>query len=140
MTDETAKTLPDIPMDKLAKIYIRMRDKRSELTRDYEAQDAAIKAQQDEVASAMKEIIRAAGGTSMGTAHGTVSLKTSKRYYAQDWDAMGNFIIEHAAPQLLEKRIAQRNMDEFLEVNPGVVPPGLNIMSEITVSVTKPRT
>ena len=130
---------PAVPMDKLAKIYIRMRDKRAELTRAYEEEDAAIKAQQDEVASAMKEIIRAAGGTSMGTAHGTVSLKNSKRFYAQDWEAMGNFIIERAAPQLLEKRIAQRNMEEFLEANPGVVPPGLNIMSEISVSVTKPR-
>jgi len=137
MTTETE--VPAVPMDKLAKIYIKMRDKRAELTRDYEAQDAAIKAQQDEVASAMKEIIRAAGGTSMGTAHGTVSLKTSKRFYAQDWEAMGNFIVEHAVPQLLEKRIAQKNMEEFLENNPGVVPPGLNIMSEISVSVTKPR-
>lgn len=138
MTSETSAP-PDVPMDKLAKIYIKMRDKLSELTRAYEAEEAAIKAQQAEIASAMKDIIRAAGGTSMGTAHGTVSLKTSKRYYAQDWEAMGNFIIENAAPQLLEKRIAQKNMEEFLEANPGVVPPGLNIMSEITVSVTKPR-
>jgi len=139
MNDETEAAAPAIPMEKLAKIYIKMRDKRAELTRLYEQQDAEIKAQQDEVASAMKEIIRAAGGTSMGTAHGTVSLKTSKRYYAQDWEAMGAFIIEHQAPMLLEKRIAQKNMEEFLEANPGVIPPGLNIMSEITVSVTKPR-
>ena len=52
---------------------------------------------------------------------------------------MGNFIVEHAAPQLLEKRIAQKNMSEFLEQNPGMIPPGLNTMAEITVSVTKPR-
>lgn len=130
---------PAVPMDKLAKIYIKMRDALLDLKREYDDNEAKIKAQQAEVASAMKEIIRAAGGTSMGTAHGTVSLKTSKRFYAQDWEAMGNFIIEHAVPQLLEKRIAQKNMEEFLENNPGVVPPGLNVMSEITVSVTKPR-
>ena len=98
-----------------------------------------VKAQQTEIAGAMKDIIRKVGGTGMKTAFGTVSLKTNTRYYAQDWDSMGRFIVDNAAPQLLEKRIAQKNMSEFLEQNPGVVPPGLNTMSEITVSVTKPR-
>lgn len=139
MNLEVAAPETGVTMDRLAKVYIKMRDKLSMLTREYEAQETVIKARQAEIASAMKEIIRNAGGTSMGTAHGTVALKTNKRFYAQDWEAMGNFIVENAAPQLLEKRIAQKNMEEFLEANPGMVPPGLNIMSEITVSVTKPR-
>jgi hypothetical protein len=131
--------VPDITMDRLTRIYIKMRDKMSAMTSEYETAFEAIKAQQAEVASAMKDIIRAAGGTGMKTEHGTVSLRTTTRYFAQDWEAMGNFIVEHAAPQLLEKRIAQKNMSEFLEQNPGVVPPGLNTMSEISVSITKPR-
>lgn len=130
---------PDVTMDRLTRIYIKMRDKLAELAREYEAAEARIKEQQAEVAGAMKEIIQKAGGTGMKTEYGTVSLKTNTRYYAQDWDAMGRFIIDNAAVHLLEKRIAQRNMSEFLEANPGMIPPGLNTMSEITVSVTKPR-
>jgi hypothetical protein len=130
---------PDITMDRLTRIYIKMRDKMSAMTSEYETAFEAVKAQQAEVASAMKDIIRNAGGTGMKTEYGTVALKTTTRYYAQDWEAMGNFIVEHAAPHLLEKRIAQKNMSEFLEQNPGMVPPGLNTMSEISVSVTKPR-
>jgi hypothetical protein len=130
---------PAVTMDRLTRIYIKMRDKMSSMTADYEKAFEAVKAQQAEVAGAMKDIIRAAGGTGMKTDYGTVSLKTTTRFYAQDWDAMGNFIIEHQAPQLLEKRIAQKNMQEFLEANPGIVPAGLNTMSEVTVSVTKPR-
>lgn len=130
---------PDVTMDRLTRIYIKMRDKLSELTREYEAAEASIKAQQAEVSSAMKDVIQKAGGTGMKTAFGTVSLKTSTRYYTQDWEAMSRFIIDNDAVFLLEKRVAQKNMSEFLENNPGVVPPGLNTMSEITVSVTKPR-
>jgi hypothetical protein len=128
-----------ITMDRLTRVYIKMRDKLAEITRDYEAKEADIKAQQAEVAGAMKDIIQKAGGTGMKTAHGTVALKTSTRYYAQDWEAMARFIVDNDAVFLLEKRIAQKNMSEYLEKNPGVVPPGLNTMSEITVSVTKPR-
>lgn len=140
MTDETQPVSGSPPtMDKLTRVYIKIRDARSQLTREYEERDAQLKAQQAEVSSAMKDIIRAAGGTGMKTQYGTVSLKTSTRYYAQDWDAMYQFINDNDAPYLLEKRIAQRNMADFLEQNPGVVPPGLNSMSEIEVSVTKPR-
>lgn len=128
-----------VTMDRLTRVYIKMRDKMSALTADYEKAFEAVKLQQAEVAGAMKDIIRTAGGTGMKTEYGTVALKTTTRFYATDWDAMGAFIIEHKMPLLLEKRIAQSNMREFLEQNPGVVPPGLNTMSEITVSVTKPR-
>jgi hypothetical protein len=46
--------------------------------------------------------------------------------------------MEHDALDLFEKRIAQLNMKQFLEENPGVVPPGLNSNSEYDISVRKP--
>jgi len=130
---------PDVTMDRLTRVYIKMRDKLAQITRAYEEEEALIKAQQAEVSSAMKDIIQKAGGTGMKTEYGTVALKTSTRYYTQDWEAMNRFIVDNDAVHLLEKRIAQKNMSEFLESNPGMIPSGLNTMSEITVSVTKPR-
>lgn len=141
MTTET-ETESDgevITLDRLARIYIKMRDKLAQLTRDFETAEAAIKAQQAEVAAEMKDRLKALGATSAATSYGTVTLKNSTRYYFQDWDAAHRFIIENEAPFLLEKRVSQSLMKEFLENNPGLVPPGLNTMSELTVSVTKPR-
>lgn len=132
MTEET------IPMDRLAKVYVKIRDKIAELTRDYESQVETLKASQAQVANTMKDQLRAAGMLSSKTEYGTVSLITKTRYYAQDWDAMKTFIKEHDAVDLLEKRISQKNMQQFLEENPGVVPTGLNTVSEIEVSVRKP--
>ena len=138
-TDVADIAQPEVTMDHLTKVYIKIRDTRSKNTAAYEAEDERLKAQQAEIATTMKEIIRTAGGTGMKTAYGTVSLRTKTRFYAQDWDAMYRFIHDNDAGFLLEKRIAQTNMAEFLEKNPGLVPPGLNTMSEVEVAVTKPR-
>jgi hypothetical protein len=127
-----------IPLDKLAKVYRKMREQISELTKEYDTQVEILKAQQEEVANAMKEQMQALGVTSVRTDQGTVVLSVKTRYSTADWDSFKKFVVEHDALDLFEKRIAQTNMKQFLEENPGVVPPGLNSNSEYDVSVRKP--
>jgi hypothetical protein len=127
-----------VPLDKLAKIYRKMRDRVSELTREYDNEVETIKAQQAEIAAAMKEQMQALGVTSVRTDQGTVVLSVKTRYSTSDWDSFKSFVTEHDALDLFEKRIAQTNMKQFLEENPGVVPPGLNSNAEYDISVRKP--
>ena len=127
-----------IPLDKLAKVYRKMRDQISELTKEYDTQVEILKAQQDEIKNAMKEQMQALGVTSVRTDQGTVVLSVKTRYSTADWDSFKKFVIEHEALDLFEKRIAQTNMKQFLDENPGIVPPGLNSNSEYDVSVRKP--
>jgi hypothetical protein len=127
-----------VPLDKLAKIYRKMRDRVSELTREYDTEVETIKAQQAEIAAAMKEQMQALGVTSVRTDQGTVVLSVKTRYSTSDWDSFKSFVMEHDALDLFEKRIAQTNMKQFLEENPGVVPPGLNSNAEYDISVRKP--
>ena len=137
MSEET----PDVasfPMDKLARIYRKMQGRIQELTTAYETEVEQIKTQQDAVKTALKDQMLALGMRSVNTTEGTVVLGTKTRYNTQDWDSFKEFIKDHDALDLLEKRIAQTNMATFLEENPGVVPPGLNTMTEYTVSVRKP--
>ena len=134
MTNEDPVTL-----DRLAKVYLKIRDTLSAENRAWEEREAYLKAQQAAIASEMKDRLQALGAKSAGTTFGTVSLKTTTRYYFQDWEAADKFIIEQQAPFLLERRVSQSKMKAFLEANPGVVPPSLNTMSELSVSVTKPR-
>jgi hypothetical protein len=65
-----------------------------------------------------------------------MSIKT--RYSTSDWDSFKTFVTQHDALDLFEKRIAQTNMKQFLEENPGVLPPGLNANAEFDISVRKP--
>ena len=127
-----------MPMDRLAKIYRKMRSAIEVLTKEYDTQVEAIKEQQEGVKNARKEQMKALGVSSMKTEQGTVILSVKTRYNTQDWDSFKKFVIMHEAVDLLEKRIAQSNMAQFLEENPGLVPPGLNTSSEYDVSVRKP--
>lgn len=125
-----------VPVDKLVRIYMKMRT----AIQDLDAQIEAIKEQQQAVKNEIKDRMRDTGVKSLRTDHGTVSLMEKTRYYTNDWDSFKKFMVEQDALDLLEKRIAQGNMKLFLEENPGVVPPGLNSDTEFEISVRKPST
>jgi hypothetical protein len=127
-----------IPIATLAKVYRKIRGRVEILTQEYEREVAELKQQQEEVANAMREQMKAMGVKSVNTDHGTVMLGLKTRYNTQDWDAFKAFIVEHDALDLMEKRIAQGNMATFLKDNPGVIPPGLTSDSEYTITVRKP--
>jgi hypothetical protein len=127
-----------IPLDRLVKIYRKLRGRLTQLTQEYDTQAEILKAQQDEIKHAIKDQMKAMGVTSVRTTEGTAVMSVKTRYTTQDWDSFKKFMIEHEAIDLLEKRIAQNNMAQFLEENPGVVPPGLNSSAEYDISVRKP--
>lgn len=127
-----------IPLDKLARVYRKIYTKVQDLTKEYESQIEELKAKQDEIKNAMKDQMMALGTSSVRTDEGTIILSQKTRYYTNDWDSFKQFVVEHDALDLFEKRIAQKNMSMFLEENPGSVPAGLNSMSEYAVTVRKP--
>lgn len=126
-----------ISMDKLCFVYLKIRDKKTEITKAYDTQLEELETQLKEVASEMKERLQAEGGTSLKTEHGTIYLKTATRYFAQDWAAFGEWVVANKAVDLYEKRVAQGNMNKWLEEFPQNPPPGLQANSELTVSVRK---
>ena len=127
-----------VPLDKLAHVYRKIREKIDALTKEYDTQVETLKAQQEEIKFAMKDQMKTMGVKSVQTTYGTVSLVTKTRYSTQDWDSFKRFVIEHEVVDLLEKRIAQTNMANFLEENPTLVPPGLNSNTEFDITVRKP--
>ena len=127
----------DVTADKLVKVYIKMRDKRAEIKASFEAEDAVIREQMDLVESSLLEICKTAGADSIKTKNGTAYRSVHTRYWPSDWDAMYKFIKEHAAPDLLERRVSQRNMKDFLEHNPDTMPVGLNIDRKYTVNIRR---
>ena len=133
-----AEEIASVPMDKLAKVYRKMAAKVQQLTREYETQVEAIKAQQEVVKIALKDQMLKLGVKSVRTDQGTVVLSTTTNYNTQDWDSFKEFMKQYDALDLVQQRISQLNMKRFLEENPGVVPPGLNSMTEYGISVRKP--
>ena len=118
--------MSDISADKLVAAYVRLRTRRQEVLKAFEAEDADLKMQQDMISERLLEICKEVGADSLKTPYGTVSRTTKTRYWTNDWGAMYDFVITHKAPELLEQRIHQSNIKNFLEEHPDVLPPGLN--------------
>jgi hypothetical protein len=133
------KMIEDIATDKLAEVYIKIRDKRAELKEQYEAQDEGLKAQQELLAEKMLDICRDNNADSIKTPAGTIIRKVDTRYWTTDWDSMYQFIEEHDAYPLLEKRIHQTNLKQFLEENPELLPAGLQADRKYTVVVRRSK-
>ena len=119
--------------DQLAKVYVKIRDRRREL----EKQAAELKEQQDIIGLELLEICKEQGAQTIRTEFGTVSKRTTKNYWTSDWESFTNFIKEHNAFALLQQRINNTNMVQFLEENPDLLPPGLNADVNQTVVITK---
>jgi len=123
--------------DKLAKTYLRIRAERSMLSAKYKEEDGNLIRQMDTVKQAMLDHCEAHNVESVRTSEGLFFRSTKKKYWVSEWDAMHRLIVEENAPQLLDKRINQANMREFLEENPDLKPEGLEIEEELTISVRK---
>lgn len=140
MTDtEEGVPISGIPLEKLTDTYIKIRDKRSALSREFDAADRALEQEMRLVEAEMLEICKKLGADSIRTNAGTVVRSVKSRYWTNDWDSMYRFIKEHDAYALLEKRLHQSHMKQFLEENPEVQPAGLNVEREFTVVVRRPK-
>jgi hypothetical protein len=123
----------EVSVDKLTKIYVKIREKRREL----QAQDDALKEQLDTIATKLLEVCKEQGLSTMRTEYGTVSRRVTKNYWTNDWGAFMDFVKEHDAFSLLQHRINNSHMAQFLDENPALHPPGLNMDASQTVVVTK---
>ena len=128
-----------IDLDKLTQIYIKIRDARADNKRAFEAQDKELEEQMQTLSGQMLDTCKDMNADSIRTPHGTIIRTVKSRYWTNDWDSMYSFIEEHSAFGLLEKRLHQTNMKDFLFENPDVLPMGLNVDSEYTVSVRRSK-
>ena len=126
-------------LDRLVSVYIKIRDKKNELAATFAEQEKELEGKLDKVKQALLEHFKATGTESVKTASGTFWRTQRKRFWTSDWEAMNRFIVENEAVDLLEKRIHQGNMKEFLEENPDVLPPGLNADSEYSITVRRKK-
>jgi len=128
---------PDL--DQLTSIYLKIRDKRADIKREFDNADKDLEAQQKMLAEQMLDSCKEIGADSIKTPHGTIIRSVKSKYWTGDWDSMYNFIKEHDAFGLLEKRLHQTNMKDFLNENPDVMPMGLNVENEYTVVVRRAK-
>lgn len=133
MSDETDK----VPVEKLVRVYLKMNATLTEMRHAYEEQEKALKEKMATVKSALLEHCKEHNVDSVRTGEGLFYRSVKTNYWTSDWDSMRKFIVENQVPELLHERIHQTNMKQFLEEHPDLLPPGLNVDSEYTITVRR---
>jgi hypothetical protein len=136
MTEDTVGNTALTP-EVLTKTYIKIRDKRAELKAEFEQKDEVLEMQLNTIKSELLDYCKTQGVDSVRTAAGLFYRGIKTRYWTNDWDSMNRFILEHGIPEFYEKRLNQTSVKQFLEENPDVLPPGLNVDSEYVITVRK---
>lgn len=127
----------EVPVEKLVKVYIKMRDKHTELLHAFQEQENALKEKMAKVKIALLDHCKEHNVESVRTAEGLFFRTIKQSYWTNDWESMGKFIVEHQVPELLEKRLHQGNVKQFLAEHPDLLPPGINVDSEYSVTVRR---
>jgi hypothetical protein len=127
----------DITLEKLTRIYVKIRDARAEIAEKFKQEDKELSSQLDEIKGALLDYCKEHEVESVRTTAGLVYRTVKTRYWTSDWEAMHRFIVENELPNLLEKRLNQSAVKQLLEENPEMVPPGVNADSEYTITVRK---
>lgn len=130
--------LKDVPADKLVSIYRKIRGAIDEKEAAHKEEIGALKEHLDLVSGEILRICNEQNLDSLRTPSGTVTRRTVTRYWTNDWEAMYQFIKEQDAPYLLEQRIHNTNMRQFIEENPDSLPMGLNADTKYAITVRKP--
>jgi predicted HicB family RNase H-like nuclease len=128
-----------VSANKLSKIYLKIRDAREKLSQDYAVADKELQEQLELVESQLLDICKRVGAESIKTPAGTVMRRVATRYWTNDWETMYSFIKQNDAVGLLERRISQTNMKQFLEENPDLFPPGMLVDSTYKITVRRSK-
>jgi hypothetical protein len=132
------KFLPILPTEKLVEAYLHLRNEISARKEAFEAEIAQVEERFEAIAGKLLETCNAVDADTLRTKAGTISRRISVRYWTSDWEKMHEFVRDHQALDLLERRIHTGNMKQFLEENPDLHPEGLQVERTLKIQVRKP--
>ena len=124
-------------MDELSVQYIRLRQKREILKERFTAEDGELEKAMAEIEAQLLDTLNASNSNSMSTNSAVIIRTVRKRYMPSNWAAVYELIKKHDAYGLLEKRVHNGNMKDFLEEHPDEYPAGLNVDSRYAVTVRR---
>lgn len=124
--------------EKLVSAFIRLRDAKAELVRAHDEKVKEFDSKLDKIKSALLQVTNDTGTESLKTKSGTVIRSVKTRYWATSWDEFKGFLSDLGLDgyDLVEKRVNQSAMRQFLEENPDHKPP-INVSSEYTITVRR---
>lgn len=124
-------------LSKITKAYIKIRDARTELKREYDEKDVKLKEDLLKLEGVLLNFLTTNKMDSIRTEVGTVFRQEEIKPSASDWSALYDWIKDNDAFEFLEKRVSRGAVREYMEMHEGGVPPGVSIYREYVVRVRR---
>lgn len=125
----------EVTADKLIKAFLKLKAQRKQLEEQFKSEDSELAAQQELIQERLADLCEEIGVDSLKTPFGSATRAVKTRYWTQDWGSMYDFIKDNDAMFLLEQRLHQTNLKNFLADNPDKHPMGLNSDSRYVINV-----
>jgi len=131
----TVEETTDPKIAKLTKVFLKIKAKREEISKE----DKALEEQQKMIKDALLDHCKETGVEGARTAEGTFSRTVRTSYWSSDWQEMHAFTMARNLPEFYEKRLNQGVVKQYLEENPNDVPESLHVDSKYSITISKPR-
>lgn len=124
-------------VSRMVKAYVKLRDARTALKREFEEQDSALKAKMEMLDGEFLRLLETTQVESMKTEFGTIYRTEDVIPQAEDWAKFYAYVRENDAFEALEKRITKKHVKEFMEQHDGALPPGVRVFRKFVVNVRR---
>lgn len=123
--------------NKLVTVYTKIRAKRAEIKKAYEAEDDKLKADLAKIEAVLLNHLNTTNTDAVRTEAGTFYRQQEIIPSASDWQAFYDWIKENDAFDALERRVKKTFVSEYMEAHEGAIPPGVSVYRTFVVRVRK---
>lgn len=123
-------------LNSLVGMYVKIRDERTVLKREFEKKDEVLKEGLKRLEVAMLGLMAKSGANSVATDAGTVFRSTRAYTSVADWDSFLSYVKDNELWHMLKKDVAKTAIEAF-RVENNDLPPGVNWQEEVTVGVRR---
>ena len=136
MTTATKRSVTELNNEQLVKLYIGLRDRRSERKRAYEMEDEGDKGKQEKIEGILLRRFQDDGIESVRTASGTAYKTVRTNVSVGDADMFFSFVVQNELWELLEKRASKTVVEQYKAEHEDL-PPGVNYSETVCVNVRR---
>lgn len=122
--------------DRMVRAYMKIRDKRAELKREYEEQDKELRSKLQLLEAEFQKEFASSGTKSIKTDDGVVFQQTVTKASISDTSTFLPWVREHDALDMLQKRVTVKAVTDYIEEF-GETPPGITVYREHEVRIRK---
>lgn len=123
--------------DALTAKYVELRDQVAEIEARAKAEMAPLKETMGKIELYFKGLAAEEGVDSWKTKHGTVYLSRTDSVKLADPSMFFDYVVEHEAWDLIEKRASKTGVRTFLDHH-NALPPGAEISTRVEVNIRRP--